>query len=121
MRTWGEEIKYFMKIENILRTLTSNFDHNFVEIEESKSLYAMKLEKLQMKGWRNKKGGDNWNNLNVKGGGEGSSKSQEHHFSEGNKKEGAGGYKGEKGLTRRTCSVIIARALANLLMSAGQQ
>lgn len=46
MRTCGEEITYMIKIEKVLRTLTSNFNHIVVAIEESNTLSAMKLEEL---------------------------------------------------------------------------
>jgi len=43
----GETITDVMKVEKVLRTLTSRFDHIVVALEESKDLDTMKIEELQ--------------------------------------------------------------------------
>lgn len=41
MESYGEKITNLMQIDKVLRTLTSNFDHIVVAIEESKDLEKM--------------------------------------------------------------------------------
>jgi len=43
----GETVTDVMKVEKVLRTLTSRFDHIVVALEESKDLDSMKIEELQ--------------------------------------------------------------------------
>ncbi|XP_019432269.1 PREDICTED: uncharacterized protein LOC109339311 [Lupinus angustifolius] len=47
MKACGEVIKDQAIIEKVLRTLTPNFDHIVVAIEESKNLAELKIEELQ--------------------------------------------------------------------------
>ncbi|XP_019451809.1 PREDICTED: uncharacterized protein LOC109353904 [Lupinus angustifolius] len=47
MKACGEVIKDQTIIEKVLRTLTPNFDHIVVAIEESKNLAELKIEELQ--------------------------------------------------------------------------
>jgi len=43
----GETVTDVMKVEKVLKTLTSRFDHIVVALEESKDLDSMKIEELQ--------------------------------------------------------------------------
>jgi len=43
----GETVTDVMKVEKVLRTLTSRFDHIVVDLEESMDLDSMKIEELQ--------------------------------------------------------------------------
>ena len=43
----GENFTDVMKVEKVLRTLTSRFDHIVVALEESKDLDSIKIEELQ--------------------------------------------------------------------------
>lgn len=47
MKSCGEVISEVMKVEKVLRSLTLNFDHIVVAIDESKNIDEMKLEELQ--------------------------------------------------------------------------
>jgi hypothetical protein len=47
MRRNSETVTDLMKIEKVLRTLTSRFDHIVVALEESKNLDEVKVEDLQ--------------------------------------------------------------------------
>ncbi|XP_019436003.1 PREDICTED: uncharacterized protein LOC109342481 [Lupinus angustifolius] len=47
MKACGEVIKDQTIIEKVLRTLTPNFDHIIMAIEESKNLAELKIEELQ--------------------------------------------------------------------------
>ncbi|XP_019430203.1 PREDICTED: uncharacterized protein LOC109337644 [Lupinus angustifolius] len=47
MKACGEKITYQSVVEKILRTLTPNFDHIVMAIEESKNLEVLKIEDLQ--------------------------------------------------------------------------
>ena len=43
----GETVTDVIKVEKVLRTFTSRFDHIVVALEESKDLDSMKIEELQ--------------------------------------------------------------------------
>ncbi|XP_019431767.1 PREDICTED: uncharacterized protein LOC109338872 [Lupinus angustifolius] len=47
MKSCGEKITEQGKVENILRTLSTKFDHAVVAIEESKDLDSLKIDELQ--------------------------------------------------------------------------